>query len=207
MKDLSGFVAPRMKDEDIWKEADAFRDKYAKGVIPVGIEDIVEFDLGIEVRPLYGLRVELSTDSYLAQSRKVIFMDRQVYDARGIPVRYRYSLAHEVGHYVLHEQLSQTIAAVSIEDWKQIRLSIPPREYSALEYQAYEFAGRLLVPPDWLANEVDLHRDGANQFLDSYPDADFELALSTIARSIGQKAWVSADVIRKRIDKEGLILP
>jgi hypothetical protein len=57
MKDLSGFVAPSMSDSDIWKEADAFRDRHAKDVIPVGIEHIVEFDWGIEVYPKTGLRV------------------------------------------------------------------------------------------------------------------------------------------------------
>jgi Zn-dependent peptidase ImmA (M78 family) len=196
-----------LTDQDIWDRADAFRAKYSAGKIPVPIEEIVEFDLGLHVFPMSGLRSEASIDAFLSTDRKTIVVDRNVHDAPGIAIRYRFSLAHEVGHLELHAQIIPLLEATSIEEWKQVRQAIPEDQYNRIELQAYEFAGRLLVPPDLLRLEVDSYRQKIDGYLNTFPDADVDTILANMSRAIGQKFHVSGEVISRRIIREGIIIP
>jgi hypothetical protein len=206
VKDLSGFRVPFLPDEQIWRAADRFREEYSGGKLPVDIEDIVEFSLGIEFFPLSGLRTEASIDSFLSSNCKTIFVDKDVFNQRGIPVRLRFSLAHEVGHLVLHQNIITAITGSTIEDWKQIRRTIPEPEYGKLEYQAYEFAGRLLVPPDALVAEIDKIRPKVEDFLRQMPTGDLDALFNVVHKTVSEKFQVSAEVIGKRLAKEGIIV-
>ena len=54
--DPSDFKAPFISQEEIWQAADDFRAKYwPAGKLPVNIEAIVEFELDLEIRPIYEL--------------------------------------------------------------------------------------------------------------------------------------------------------
>ena len=73
-----------------------------------------------------------------------------------------------------------------------------------MEWQAYEFAGRLLVPPDALreAFQAAIHSAQAAGYTD-WLAAD-ETALDYIAMRIASKFGVSAEVIAKRLRVEKL---
>jgi len=55
------------------------------------------------------------------------------------------SIAHEIGHYVLHEDVYRAVSFSSVEEWAQFFDTIPRDKYGWLEWQADEFAGRLLI--------------------------------------------------------------
>ena len=75
MRELSGFRAPFLSSEKIRIEADAFRKKYGKDKIPVELEEIIEFDLGINIVPKDGLYSECSTNAILSFSGREIRVD------------------------------------------------------------------------------------------------------------------------------------
>lgn len=75
--------------------------------IPIPIEEIIEFKLGIDIIPLHGLHQAFDTDGFISSDLKSISVDLFVYESR--PGRYRFTLAHEIGHLVLHSELYKEI--------------------------------------------------------------------------------------------------
>ena len=73
-----------------------------------------------------------------------------------IEKRLRFSVAHEIGHYVLHAKLLKD-KFTSIEEFKA--WAEDRENYSAAEYQADEFAGRLLVHREILLKEYDFYNN------------------------------------------------
>jgi hypothetical protein len=90
--------------EDLRKKADNFlREHHPSGNIPVPIEEIVEFVFGMNIVPVLGLQREFEVEGFTSGDLKNIYVDEYVYTDR--PSRYRFTLAHEIGHVVLHRHL------------------------------------------------------------------------------------------------------
>jgi Zn-dependent peptidase ImmA (M78 family) len=68
--------------------------------------------------------------------------------------RLRFSIAHEIGHLILHGEIFKNLDFDSPEEWISNYSEIPEKTYSSIEYHAYEFAGRLLVPREALIKEI-----------------------------------------------------
>ena len=108
---------PVLSYENIRERADAFLHQYHPGRnIPVPIEEIVEFQLGINIVPLPGLHKVLEVDGFTSSDLKNVFVDEFIYNSR--PGRYRFTLAHEVGHVVLHKNVYRKINFRNIQEWK-----------------------------------------------------------------------------------------
>src|SRR3990170_5433471 len=87
--------------EDLRKKADEFLLKYHPSAnIPVPIEEIVEFDFRINIVPVLGLQREFEVEGFTSGDLKNIYVDEYVYTDR--ITRFRFTLAHEMGHIVLH---------------------------------------------------------------------------------------------------------
>jgi Zn-dependent peptidase ImmA (M78 family) len=122
--------------------------------------------------------------------------------------RLRFSYAHELGHLFLHKDFYSTFPIDSLEDWKNFTLTVPDREYGFVEYQANEFAGRLLVPRDSLITElgkciVQIKESGLSKFLSDNP----HLVLAGISPALGRLFGVSDQVIERRVEREGFWPP
>lgn len=92
----SGITAPFYSYEDIRRRADAFLGTHhAVASIPIPIEEIVEFRLGIDIVPMPGLHRLIETDGFITSDLKEIYVDEFVYVSR--PGRYRFTLAHANG--------------------------------------------------------------------------------------------------------------
>ncbi|MEX1028354.1 MAG: ImmA/IrrE family metallo-endopeptidase, partial [Candidatus Paceibacterota bacterium] len=115
---------------------------------PIAIELIVERDYDMDVVPIRGLQKAFNIDAFISRDTTTISVDEFVLENR--LNRYRFSLAHELGHRVLHREILRAMTFESIEDWKSQVTQIPEREYGFLEYQANTFANCLLVPADEL---------------------------------------------------------
>lgn len=163
---------------------------------PVAIEMIVERSFGMDVVPIRGLQNSFNIDAFISQDLAAISVDEFVLENR--LNRYRFSLAHELGHRVLHREIFGAIKFKSITDWKSRITQFPEKEYSFLEYQANTFANCLLVPASQLDRRFEaaverIRRGGVNP--SEYPD----VCLDAIATELSYQFEVSSDVIQRRL--------
>ncbi len=198
-----------MSYEVIRERAEVFRRQYCHDPLslPIPVDEIIEFDLGINVIPTPGLRTDIDIDGYLSKDMKSIYIDSEyVYNDRFVK-RYRFTLAHELGHYVLHEDKIK-LADFDTEDrWLDFRKNLSEDNLSWFEFQAHEFAGRLLVPVDLLKERINGHRDKIESFIESIgEDLNLDLLIGAVSRLINEEFGVSDAVIKKRIKKENIEL-
>lgn len=116
----------------------------ALGQIPVPIEEIVEFRLSIQITPLPGLERDFDTLAFISSDLKTITVDEAMLTSQYH--RYRFSLAHELGHMVLHSAMLAAHHVESIEQYRAFFTAFDPVLYSDLEAQANAFAGCVFAP-------------------------------------------------------------
>lgn len=202
------FKAPFIPIDDVKKAADAVQKRcWPQNTIPVDIFQIVEFELGLELRPINNLKESGDVDALLLGDLKTIVVDQNEFLNERAQNRLRFSIAHEVGHLELHRDTFQKIAYTSIEEWIAFFQRIPEDQYSWLEQHAYEFAGRLLVPREKLIEKLDAAVALAkNAGFDSW-DVSGDSARQFVAHGIARYFEVSDQVIEKRLIRENLWPP
>ena len=202
------FKAPFIPKERIWQEADRLRAAHPAGrELPVKVLDLAEFDLHLDLVPVDRLREELDIDALLMGDRKSILVDKRAFMSPRLEYRLRFSVAHEIGHFILHRDIYAGLQSATAAEWCDYISAIPEVEYGWVEWQAYEFAGRLLVPPEPLRHAFQAAIQSARAA--GYSDwlAADEAALDYIATRIAPKFGVSAEVIAKRLRVEKLWPP
>ena len=95
----------RSYDDIRRRAADFLRTCHPAGTIPVPIEELVEFRYRIDIIPIPGLQGVFEVDRFISSDLKAITVDAFVYEHR--PGRYRFTLAHELAHWVLHRRIFQ----------------------------------------------------------------------------------------------------
>ena len=147
-------------------------------------------------------------EAYLRSDLTGIVVDHDHYMDEKFANRMRFSFAHELGHFFLHRELYERVAFESADEWKEILLGLPEADYTYFEYQANEFAGRLLVPREVLIHEIENAGDvlKRNKMLD-HIKSDPYAVLSAISTRIGKTFGVSFEVIEKRAEREKLWPP
>lgn len=173
-----------------------------KDKIPVDIEKIVEIEFKIEIVPIFNLEKSFQMPAFISKDLKTISIDEKVMD--GILSRYRFSLAHELAHRVLHEYLLSEFDFSNVSQWKKCLGEIEDKAYSFMEYQANTFANAILVPQE----QLEIRFDDAvskirHQGLDTKKFADE--CLDTIAFDLGKQFEVSHQTIQIRLDKEKFV--
>lgn len=163
---------------------------------------IAEFELDLEIRPISRLKEDNDIDALLLGDWKTIVVDEIQYMDKRYSNRLRFSVAHEIGHYALHQRVIQTIPRDSVYAWIEFMRDIPEKEYSFLEYHASEFAGRFLVPGEDLRREFDQALFLAKQNGISMDQLQDDVYLQYLANPISRKFEVSASVIERRLTKE-----
>ena len=200
------FTPPILSFEDINTHAENFlKDHKAGNKIPVPIEEIIEFDLHLDIVPFPGLQRDFDIDGFIAGDLSCIYVDDFIFKHR--PARYRYTLAHEIGHYVLHRKIMKSLRPSSVSTWKDFILNIDTEEYDWLEWQAYTFAGILLVPQKFIEDDFSqqikaIHSKIRLAKLKKLPkDSYQEYIINAVANKLIRKYDVSIDVLIKRIAK------
>jgi len=202
------FKAPFNPKERIWQEADRLRAAHPAGrELPVKILDLAEFDLGLDLVPMDGLREQLDIDALLMGDLRSILLDKRAFMSARLEYRLRFSVAHEIGHLILHRDIYAGLQHTTAKEWFDYISAIPEVEYGWVEWQAYEFAGRLLVPPERLREAFQAAIQSAQEA--GYTDwlAADEAALDYIATRIAPNFGVSVEVISKRLRVEKLWPP
>jgi len=195
--------------KDIWKRADQIRhDLWPEGTLPVDVETFVAFRLRLEIEPVHSLLAETDMDAYLKGDLSGIVVDYDLYMLDRFQNRMRFSFAHELGHFFLHRDIYERFEFSTPEEWKEFELNISEKEYGNFEFQANEFAGRLLVPRDRLVKDIEEICDTIKEKkLVDYLKTDPDAVLSRISTSLCKPFGVSTDVIIRRVEREGLWPP
>lgn len=124
--------------------AESFLQKYhPERLLPIPIEEILDLKLGINIIPVPGLFNLHNIDAFLSSDLNGLYIDHDHLEYRYS--RARYSLAHEVGHLMLHRDYLSQLKIDSLEMWKKIVLG-KGTGHAMMETQANMFASFLLMP-------------------------------------------------------------
>jgi len=179
---------------------------------PLQIEEIVDLDMGIAIVPVPGLFDELEIDGFTASDLTQIYVDEAVYH-HPVEHRYRFTLAHEVGHAVLHRDIFRRLQVSDLDDYREFVHGIDEGDREWLERQAYWFAGLVLVPPgalhERLHQEVSSprlkHAIQAAQSAGLPRDEYLEHVCDLVCERIGRRFLVSSQVVEKRLRYDNLL--
>jgi len=196
---------PVLSYEEIRNHAEEFLDEFHKDQsIPTPIEVIVEFDFEMEVIPIPGLREELGVDAFLASDLSSISVDEDV--MMHVQVRYRFSLAHELGHHWIHDDLYQAVEIKSVADWRKVLDEIGD-QYFFFEYQANSFAGLVLVPSEALKARFTRRLEQAKASGLKHSDVFRHPLRQRLIEGLAAEFEVSEQTMTIRLEKDGLLPP
>lgn len=134
-----------LSEKEILKKATSFLDKYnSKMEIPVPLEKIAEKDLDINFLTVPNLKNLIECDGYVSDNFKTITFDDDIFNS--CEVRAHFTLAHELGHYFLHQDLYNSYQIKDIDSFMKFQKSIGDKGWRSLEIQANIFAGFILFP-------------------------------------------------------------
>jgi hypothetical protein len=184
-----------IRSEQFLRQYDAWN------AIPVPIEKIVEIQMGIDVIPLPRLKRDVEIDAFISSDFTSITVDEEIFDR--YPNRYRFSLAHEAAHAVLHRDIFAPYSFNTVVKYKNFLSQLRDDDINWIEWQAYCFAGLVLVPaPQLEAKFVDA-KAMADQAGISVVD-HWDVAIGYIASNLADCFKVSDQVIEKRINYDKL---
>ncbi len=201
---MGGLKPKKYRLDEIREKAEEFRLQYVKppDLIPIPIEEIIELELGITPWPKRGLLQRIDVDGFLSKDFKNIFVDENIYNDPRQENRLRFTYAHEVGHLILHKKEIQNCKYRTEDEWIKFREDMSEDDLFWFEQQAYEFAGRLLVPKQRLIESLERIRDKIEQFKTLAGKNESDLLREHVADAICKDFKVSAGVILKRINRE-----
>jgi len=203
----------RLRLSTIQERVEEFRNRFIENVseVPVKIEDLIERKLGIEIRPEIGLMDNGRSEAFLSNDLKTIIIDSGRYYGESFEKRTRFTLAHELGHLVLHEFVYHQFEASEYKDWIDFINSIEEDDLDWFEMQADEFAGRLLVPKEELLSEVETLHPKIDQYIKvTFKDPSInhdetsveEYVKKAVGRMLSERFLVSSTVIEVRLKRE-----
>ena len=84
----------------IWDIVEEFRLSYKyTNTFPVQIEEIIEFDLGLDITPILGLKQKVGVEAFLSKDLKSIKVDSFGYSSNAFLPRLRFTLAEGSGSF------------------------------------------------------------------------------------------------------------
>jgi len=167
---------------------------------PINILAFAEFDLNFAFR--FAPIRRLGQDACLLTDLSGIVFDTDDFKAEQYGNRLRFSVAHELGHFFLHDYIYRQVDFKRIEEWLDFINKIPSEEWAKVEWQADEFAGQLLVPLEKLVKcmeelMIDAEREGYTKLGD---DAVWDF----LCRGLAPEFGVSQAAIQTRLRRTKL---
>jgi len=178
------------------------RESHPSSAVPVPIEEILEFQYGVDIVPVRDLQRRFGIDGATGADLHTIYVDEWIQESR--PGRYRFTLAHEAGHLVLHREIVLELVPASLSDWLDLADAVDEEAYNRMEGQAYSWAGLVLVPRAVLAEMVAAEAQRARE-KGFDPDESPDLAVRYIGSALARGFDVSPEVIRRRISFDHLL--
>lgn len=150
LKDL----IPYISYDELRKYADDFLNRYnPDDNLPIPIEEIIEFQLKLNIIPIKELKNVHDIDGWLTSDLRSIIVDE--YQIEHFENRYRFTLAHEVSHLVLHKKVYKSANINTTDDYLEFIKQLEETGLVAnFEWQANNLAGLILVPEYHLFQET-----------------------------------------------------
>ena len=201
-------TVPYLSYENIETKAEEFlAEHHPSRSLPIPIDDIVELKLGLNIVPCPELVQIHARNGFLTLDRSEIWVDQIQMD--NFYNKYRFTLAHEVGHYVLHADFygKNAVSATtwSIEEYIAWQNSIPNSVIGLLDTQANKFAGIVLVPTPELTKECQrIVSQYSEELSEIYKDFTIlpEDAWTFMSNEIAKAFEVNPQVVQIRIERE-----
>lgn len=194
---------PTLSYAYLGKRANEFlRDHHAWQKVPVPIEEIIEFDLRLDIIPIPGLDRDCEITAFISNDLRSITVDQDLME-RQYP-RYRFSLAHELAHLLVHAEVFARYPVHTIEEYRAFRSQISEVDYYQLEAQADMLAGRILVPghhlePRFSAAKALVEQRGLSG------EGYWEKAKGVIADKLAREFCVSQSVVEIELRRSHLV--
>ena len=144
---------------------------------PVDLERLCD-KLGIGIVPVSGLSEDFCIDAFIAANFKIMYVDSDEFEKESY--RYKFSVAHELGHFVLHREYAD-----GLEDLN-----------GYAEFQANYFAGCLLVPENGLTRI--LNEEFGGSFARNYWDVSLR-KIGDALEKVQKYFMVSDQVVMRRM--------
>jgi Zn-dependent peptidase ImmA (M78 family) len=198
--------------EEVWERVEAFRRQYLVGELahlPVDVFTLAELEFKLDIIPFDDLYEKYEVDAALIQNFSGIYVDAEAYiiwekGPRWKQRRLRFSVAHELGHYVLHREIAAKLKFRTFGDFALWTKGNHGQKYT-LEQTANEFAGRLLVPVDRLRAAFESFANVAKDVIPNWstsPDMRHGFA-----EKLREQFEVNTPVIETRLDREDIWPP
>ena len=193
----------------VWEAVENFRQKYLIGALahlPVDVFTLTELEFKLDIIPFDDLYEKYEVDAALVQDFSGIYVDAEAYiiwekGPRWKQRRLRFSVAHELGHYILHREIAAGLKFNSFADFALWTKGNQGQQHT-LEQTANEFAGRLLVPVERLRGEFESFAQAAKNIIPNwYTNPAMRHAFAERTRPVFE---VNTQVIEARLYREGI---
>lgn len=193
----------------VWDKVEAFRERYLakdRSALPVDVFSLVELTLQLDVIPFDDLFSKYRVDAALTPDFKGIYVDAESYVLwENGPVwkqnRLRFTVAHELGHYVMHRDYAAKVKFASFDQFAR-HFKGEDQARFGLEQEANEFAGRLLVPVERLREHFDVFAAQIGEILPTWLES--EDIRAKFAEQVAPRFGVHQKSILTRLDREGV---
>ena len=195
--------------EHIWNKIEELRAEYdllKEDCTPIDVFTFLEVDLGLDPIPFDDLLSKYRVEAAIKADFSGIYLDAEQYFLmeKGPDWklnRLRFTVAHELGHYFLHQDLAQTSNFASLPDFAKWSANNDGHKYTA-EQEANEFAGRLLVPETRLGQLFDDFAREANRLMPNFMTSG--QLRDKFAERVAPRFGVNAQVVAIRLDRDGI---
>jgi len=145
---------PFVSDDQIFHIAENFLKNYnPSNILPVPIESIAEQQLNLMILPIQDLEVQCEVAGSISKDFNAILIDEKTYINQ--EKRARFTIAHEVGHCVLHKEIfSKANGSYSKREFVVFQNSLDGTNHKRLEIQAFRFAEEVLCPRQMFSDVV-----------------------------------------------------
>lgn len=188
---------PNLKFSDVLKAANNFLNTYHPSLsLPIPIEEIVEHKMDISLFAIPAIKSLLGIDAFISADFTQLTVDEECFTK--FPERTRFSIAHEVGHLILHKDWYSNHGPKDLTDYLDFPDRVDTQLYKYTEIQAHTFAGLVLVPKDQLLEEI-------KKRLGRIPSMELPEILASAVQDLPEIFKVSDAVILRRLQKEGIL--
>lgn len=199
-----------LSSDQINVEAESFLTSYHPIFsLPIPIEEIIDLKLGINIVSIPGLKNDLGkigfdVDAFIMSNFKDIMVDEYIYNY--VNTRFRFSLAHEIGHMILHKELYRQKSVASRDEYIEFIRNLNPKILDVVEKQADEFAGLVLIPRKILEKEFTAAVSQIEKLTHVSIQDDPKFIISEVTENIlSRKFNVSSIPIEIRLKRDKLI--
>lgn len=134
--------------QDVLKDAEAYIDAYR-----VDIERIIESKYGIIIDIHYRLQQERGVMAYTLINATRLFIDDKLMDDPRLTKRYRFTLAEELAHFIIHKDIYGTCR--TIDERIGMEQLLASQEQWFLETNAKALASAILMPKKIIESRVE----------------------------------------------------